>query len=64
MAIRNFVPKINKENRTIGTLLKKWLKGFFYDLHITDPDRIEYENYKAEIKEKIKLQKKDVGLIQ
>lgn len=34
MALRNFVPKINKENRTIGTLLKKWLKGFFYDLHI------------------------------
>ena len=34
MALRNFVPKINKENRTIGTSLKKWLKGFFYDLHI------------------------------
>lgn len=34
------------------------------DLPITDPDRIEYENYKAEIKEKIKLQKKEVGLIQ
>jgi hypothetical protein len=31
---RNFVPNENKEQRTIGTLLKKWLKGFFYDVHI------------------------------
>jgi hypothetical protein len=34
MPLRNFVPNANKEERTIGTLLKKWLKGFFYDLSI------------------------------
>jgi hypothetical protein len=32
--LRNFVPNSNKEQRTIGILVNKWLKGFFFDMHV------------------------------